>query len=289
MIFDASAPLERVVNTFVDALPALITCAVVVIGGLIAAPIAARVMQVIVRRSGLETLLESLGAPRLLYRVGYKHSTAVLLGTVVRVAIYLFTALVAADVLGWKQVANGLDAIIGYTPRIFVATVFLMVGVWAADFSKSLVAGMAKEGQGEVIGTGIYYGIVAITVALVADQLGLETSLINNIILLAIGGASLSAAIGMGLSAKPTLSNLLARNYVAQLYPRGDRVRIDGVEGIVKSHSPTALVVVGEHETYNVPYTRFMDTVIATNGEARPLRKDVANGEGDDVEDLVDG
>lgn len=290
MIFDASAPAERVVHAFVDVLPALITAFIVIAGGLIAAPIVAKVMRAVVRRSGLETLLERMGAPRLLYRIGYKHSTTVLLGTVARVAIYLFTALVAADVLGWSQIVSGLDVIIAYMPRFFVAVLFLMVGVWAADFSKSVVGGMAKEGQGEMIGAVLYYGIVAITVALVADQLGLETSLINNIILLVIGGAVLSAALGMGLSAKPTLSNLLARNYVAQLYPRGDNVRIDGFEGIVKSHSPTALVVIGEHETYNIPYTRFMDVVVATSGEARPIQPGPVTGEENPVadEDLSD-
>lgn len=288
MIFEATGPLERVINAFVDALPALITCTVVVIGGLIAAPLAAKITQIVVRRSGLETLLEQIAVPRLLYRVGYKHSTAVLLGTVVRVAIYLFTALVATDILGLKQVSSGFDTVIGYMPRVFVATIFLMVGVWAADLARGVVAGMSKEGQGEVIGTAIYYGVIAITVALVADQLGLQTSLINNIILLAIGGAALSVALGMGLSAKPTLANLLARNYVAQLYVRGDRVRIDGIEGIVKSHSPTALVVVGEHETYNVPYTRFMNAVVATCGDARPLTRNGSDGEPESASDDAD-
>lgn len=282
MTLDISAPLERLLSAFLGVLPTLLIFIAVVLGGVILAPIAAKVVHALVRRSGIETLLERLGAPRLLYRIGYRHGTATLLGTVARLAIYLVTALIAADVVGMTQVANGLDVIIGYLPRVAVAVFFLMIGVWAADMARSVVSGVAKGAQGNVIGTVIYYGVVAITVALVADQLGLQTSLINHIIVLVIAGTVFAASLAAGLSARPTLSNMFARNYVVQLYPRGDTVKIDGVEGIVKSHAPTALVVVGDGETFNIPYTRFMESTVATAGDARPVRADGVTEDNDD-------
>src|SRR5699024_10730659 len=115
--------------------------------------------------------------------------------------------------------------------------------------------------QGQIIGTVLYYGVIAITVALVADQLGLETALINQIITLIVAGAIFAAALGLGLSARGVLSNLLARNYVAQLYPRGDNVHIGEIEGVVKGHSPTALVIVNDKQTYNIPYSYFMEHI----------------------------
>lgn len=277
MTLDISGPIEKLFASFIAALPTILIFIVIVVGGILLAPMAARVVSELVRRSGLETLLERLGAPRLLYRIGYKSGTARLLGSLARWGVYLIAALIAADVAGMKQIANGLDVVIGYLPRVGVAVLFLMVGMWAADLVRSVVSGVSKD-KTNVIGTILYYGIVAITVALVADQLGLETSLINNIILLVIAAACAAAAIGAGLSAKPTLSNLLARNYVAQLYARGDRVVIDGVEGVVKSHSPTALVLVGKQGTFNVPYVRFMEEVTETSGEARPLEQPDENG-----------
>lgn len=287
MTIDISAPIERLIGVFVEALPTMLTFLAVVIGGLLLAPFAARLTRSVVQRSGLETLLERFGAPRLLYRVGYKQGTASLLGTIARFAIYLFTALIAADILGMTQVANGLDVLIGYLPRVAVAIVFLMIGMWGADLARSVATGVSggEGSSSSVIGTIIYYGVMAITVALVADQLGLETSLINNIILLVIAAACLAAAIGAGLSARPTLANLLARNYVAQLYPRGDRIVIDGVEGIVKSHAPTVLVVVGNEQTYNIPYVRFMEVAVETSGAARPIRKADPSGGLDPIDD----
>lgn len=274
MTIDISAPIERLIAGFVDALPTVLTLIAVVVGGIVLAPIVARLTRTLVQRSGLETLLERFGAPRLLYRIGYKQGTASLLGALARLAVYLFTALIAADILNMSQVANGIDVLLGYMPRVAVAVVFLLVGMWAADLARTVASGVANgEGASAIIGTVIYYGVLAITVALVADQLGLETSLINNIILLVIASVCLACAIGAGLSAGPTLSNLLARNYVAQLYPRGDRVVIDGVEGIVKAHAPTTLVLVGDDQIYNVPYVRFMTSAVGTSGAARPIQK----------------
>lgn len=273
MNLDIIAPAQQLLNTFVATLPTVLTFIAVLVVGLILAPIVEKITRTLVQRSGLETLLERLGAPKLLYRVGYKKSTAHLLGGVVRLHIYLFTALIAADVANLSQISRGLDALVAYLPHLAVAIVFLMVGFWAADMIRGVVATVAKKQQGQLIGNVIYYGVVAITIALVADQLGLETALINQIIVLLVAGVIFSAALALGLSARNVLSNLLARNYVAQLYPRGDNVYIDDVSGIVKGHSPTALVLIDGEDVYNIPYIRFMETTARANGPARPVSR----------------
>lgn len=271
MNFDISTPVEQLFHSFIASLPTLLTFIAVVAAGLILGPIVAKLVRALVERVGLETLLERLGAPKLLYRIGYKKSTATLLGSIGRLLVYLVAALIAADIAGMSQVSKGLDALVAYLPRFAVAVLFLIVGFWAAEMVRGVVANVAKKQQGQLIGTVLYYGVVAITVALVADQLGLETSLINHIIVLVVAGVVAAVALAMALSSRPTLSNHLARNYVVQLYPRGDTVRIDGVTGIVKGHSPTALVLMGENETYNIPYVRFMEEIATTQGTARPI------------------
>lgn len=292
MNLDLAGPVQALFSNFVSALPTILTFCAVVIGGLILAPIAAAFTRTLVRKSGLETLLERLGAPQLLYRVGYRHGTASLLASTARGSIYLLTAVIAADIAGISQVSEGLNVIVGYLPQVAVAILFLMIGMWAADLARGVFAGVSKQGANSVIGTAIYYGITAITVALVADQLGLKTQLINNIILLAIAAAAAAAAIGVGLSTKPTLSNLLARNYVAQLYQRGDHIRIDGMSGIVKSHAPFALIVVDGQSTYNIPYVRLMESIVETSGTPKPLHPDentYAQAKTDDDDEREEG
>lgn len=286
MNFDITTPLEQLFHSFIASLPTILTFIAVVIAGLILAPIIAKVVRALVERVGLETLLERLGAPKLLYRIGYNKSTATLLGSIGRLLVYIVTALIAADIAGMSQISRGLDALVAYLPRFAVAVVFLLVGFWAADMIRGVVANVAKKQQGQLIGTVLYYGVVAVTVALVADQLGLETSLINQIIVLVVAGVVAAVAIAMALSARPTLSNHLARNYVVQLYRRGDKICIDGVTGIVKGHSPTALVLVGEEDTYNIPYVRFMDEIVATGGEPRPVARRSEEDLKDDETDL---
>lgn len=285
MNFDISTPVEQLFHSFIASLPTLLTFIAVVVAGLLFAPIVARIVRALVQRVGLETLLERLGAPKLLYQIGYKKSTATLLGSVARLLVYLVTALLAADIAGLSQVSKGLDALVAYLPSFAVAVLFVTVGFWTADMVRGVVTNVAQKQQGQLIGAVLYYGVVAITVALAADQLGLETSLINHIIVLVVAGVVAAVALAMALSARPTLSNHLARNYVVQLYPRGDTVQIDGVKGIVKSHSPTALVLVDEDQTYNIPYVRFMEEIVATRGTARPIVRRSVDGMDQDTTD----
>lgn len=274
MNFDLHETLIRLSSYFLSILPAILMVLGILIGGWIIGRIVGKAVERLTRSLGLETLLESLGLPKLLYHIGYKRNTPSLLGLLARWIVYLVTVIMVADVAGFEQVTQGLNAVVAYLPRAAVAILFLMVGVWGADMMRTVIRNVVSGEQGQVVGTGLYYGVIVITVALVADQLGLETSLINQIIVIVLAGGVLAGALAVGGSARQTLANVFARRYVARLYRTGDVVRLDDIVGVVKAHAPTTLVVVGEDITYNIPYILFMERAVGTTGEPIPVRRE---------------
>lgn len=264
------APLRRLYDSFVDLLPTIVLALVIVVVGAVLAATLAYVLRRMIHGSKLEALMERAGVTSALYRIGYREGVASFAAVVARSVVYLITLLVAVDTLGLTQIARGLDSVVAYLPRVGIAALFLVLGLRLAELLKSMLISMSARSDQEVsaprlVANALYYVVAAITIALVADQLGLQTDLINNVILLVLAAVALAAAGAFALGSRETMANLLARNYVTQLYPRGDMVVVEGVRYLVRAHAPTVLVLEADGFRRNVPYVLFMREAFQTS------------------------
>lgn len=264
------APLRRLSDSMIELLPTIVLALVIVVVGAVFAATLAYVLRRLIHGSKLEALMERAGVASALYRIGYREGVASFVAVAARAVVYLITLLVAVDTLGLTQIARGLDSVVAYLPRVGIAALFLVLGLRLAEVLKSMLISMSAKGDQEVsaprlVANALYYVVAAITIALVADQLGLQTDLINNVILLVLAAVALAAAGAFALGSRDTMANLLARNYVTQLYPRGDVVVIEGVRYLVRAHAPTVLVLESEGSRRNVPYVLFMREAFQTS------------------------
>lgn len=264
------APLRRLSDSMIELLPTIVLALVIAVVGAVFAATLAYVLRRLIHGSRLEALMERAGVASALYRIGYREGVASFVAVAARAVVYLITLLVAVDTLGLTQIARGLDSVVAYLPRVGIAALFLVLGLRLAEVLKSMLISMSAKGDQEVsaprlVANALYYVVAAITIALVADQLGLQTDLINNVILLVLAAVALAAAGAFALGSRDTMANLLARNYVTQLYPRGDVVVIEGVRYLVRAHAPTVLVLESEGSRRNVPYVLFMREAFQTS------------------------
>lgn len=264
------APLRRLSDSMIELLPTIVLALVIAVVGAVFAATLAYVLRRLIHGSRLEALMERAGVASALYRIGYREGVASFVAVAARAVVYLITLLVAVDTLGLTQIARGLDSVVAYLPRVGIAALFLVLGLRLAEVLKSMLISMSAKGDQEVsaprlVANALYYVVAAITIALVADQLGLQTDLINNVILLVLAAVALAAAGAFALGSRDTMANLLARNYVTQLYPRGDVVVIEGVRYLVRAHAPTVLVLESEGYRRNVPYVLFMREAFQTS------------------------
>ncbi len=101
----------------------------VLVGGLVASQLMARLVAWLVRRLGLETAAEKLGLTTVLYAAGLRAGVAHLAGRVTLFGGALITLLVAADVAGIQGVAAGLGGLVAYLPRLIIAALVFTLGV----------------------------------------------------------------------------------------------------------------------------------------------------------------
>jgi len=251
-----------------DVLPRVGMVLAAIVVGLIVAFIARRAARWLVRKTGLETLGERLGVSRVLYAIGARGSLAHLVGTVVFVAVILTTFAVVAEMLELPGLSDGVRAIAGYLPRLFAAAAIVIAGLYVADLVRRIVARARGDGEAasidspQLLPRGLHAAIATVAVVMALGQLGLETRLIDMLIVIVVATGGLSVGLAFALGAQHVVRNVFARHYLQSLCAPGDTVEIDGVTGIVQRFTATTMVVRSESGLRCVPCHHALSSVL---------------------------
>lgn len=253
--------------------PKAATVIAVLLAGLIGAWLLRRTTRWLVRKSGLESLGERMGAARFLYAIGAKGSIAHLLGTIVWVAALLFTVSIIAEMVELPGLAEGVAAVTGFFPRLIAAGFVLLAGTFLADLVRSVIVraegrqvGVRLESP-QLIGQIVHHVILTVAIVLAVGQVGLETGLINILIAVAAGSVCLSLGLAFALGSRGVVQNITARHYLMGVCRAGDTVTIAGETGTVVRFTATFVVLQTDDGARSmVPCARALDTAFRVVG-----------------------
>jgi small-conductance mechanosensitive channel len=270
ILADAMQPVADFVDALVEFIPVVLIALSLLAIGVVFSILLGRLVRFVIRKIRLEAGLKQIGAEELLERVGYDKPISVLLAGLVRWTGFLLTFILVSNALGFEELSEGLTQIIAYLPRLIVAFLFIAMGVWGAGLIYRLIVGLSEE-EGEnspfdatrLIAQIVYYGLIVITIAVAADQLGLPTRLINGIIFIAGGAVALAGAISVGIGSRETARNFIARSHAMKQYQVGDYVTVqDKFSGIVRGTTATHLIVRTSDGEITIPYHLLMNEVV---------------------------
>ncbi len=273
--------LDAIRSEFMKIWPQIALFLGVVIGGLILSAIARRLVRWAIDKSGLDGLAEKAGASRLLYAVGIRKGVAHLMGSLVWAAGLLITGAAAADILGLTVVGDGVAVVIGFVPRLVAAGVILVGGAALAGFLRRIATGVGRRRgdveQPEVLGNLVYYAVMTLAAVVAADQAGIETELLETLLVTfaSISGAAIALAFALG--SRHSFHNLVAGHFMRRLARPGDSIRVDGIEGTVIRYFGVSVILRTADGEIAVPCKRLLDQNI---GLSRLGAKARANLEG---------
>lgn len=274
--------MQILIDGFLRHAPTVAFLLIIFIAGVLLARAIAKMARWAVERTGLEAFAERLGVSRLLYAVGIHAGLGQVIETLARWTVLLITLVVAAEVAGLEGVSAAIRQVIAYLPQVVVAAVILIAGARVAEWVRTLLLASDRARGGlfnapQSVARVAYYTVIIISFTLAADQLGLEITLINSLIQVAFAAMLFGLALALALSARPSLSGVIARFYAAQVYKPGDRVRIANaqVEGVVLRFAATAMVVQTEAgEELLVPCGQILDSVVRLDRRAAHDERD---------------
>ena len=170
--------------------------------------------------------------------------------------VIVFFLAAASKVLGLPGLVDVFAQVLLYLPLVLVWAGAGLVLYMASGLVGSVVASGARSaGLTNATLLGRVARAVAITFAsvIVIGQLGIDVTLLVNVITIATAVFLGGAAVAFGIGAGGTAGNLIAAHYVRQNYRVGERVAVGSHEGEILEITRSAVVLDTEKGRTMVP------------------------------------
>ncbi|MFN3389546.1 MAG: mechanosensitive ion channel, partial [Allosphingosinicella sp.] len=197
-----SGPATQMLRTILDSIPLVLGALILLAIGYVIGKLA---------KQAVEQILPSLGFDRSVSAIGISPEGTTpsrTVGTIVMVAIVIFFAIKAAELLQSPIIAAMLAQILELGSRVLFGAVIILGGVLIAKIASNLVTG---DGTGGWLPAILKWSIIALAVAMGLRFMGLANEIVIIAFAAIIGSAAVACALAFGLGGRPTAHKLLER------------------------------------------------------------------------------
>ncbi len=129
--------------------------------------------------------------------------------------IYLWFIRSAVGILGVPELTLFLAEILVFLPKLLQGMIVILVGYLLAKYVQGQVIATKAE-YSEFIGRVIFFFTIIIAIDLALPLVGIQSQVIDGIILILFGSVGLGIAIALGLGLKDTIAKL-AKKYTRKM------------------------------------------------------------------------
>lgn len=250
--------LQGLYDYGLEALPWLGKMAAIMLLGILCTWLARRVMRWLVTRIQLDARLTRVGLDAKLKRLQISATGSALAVRLTGWVTLSITIYLMAKEAGFEALSLALSKLGGFAPRILVATLILLGGVFLAELIERVLM-RALKARDELDDPTILARIANITtiilaMALAAEQLALDLSLIHALIIIATSGALLALASTLALAALPILKQRFTRFYLMRTFSVGDHLRVGELHGTIIQFGDVVMVLEERGQQHLLPY-----------------------------------
>lgn len=191
-------------ENFLTAIPNILGAIIILIIGLIAGKVIGRIVREILLRSKIDEWITEEG------KLHFKFSH--IFDVILRWVIYLVFIQQAATTLGVAVISEFINSIINILPGLIEAALLIIIGYTVAIYIKDKIVS-SKTMYADIVGKIVFFLMIYLSIALALPFVNIDASLINNILIVIIGGVSLGVAIALGLGLKGVIADT-AKDYV---------------------------------------------------------------------------
>jgi hypothetical protein len=171
-------------------------------------------------------LLPSLGADRAIAELGILpegRSASGVIATIVTIAIMVFFAIAATNMLGFPQLTNILQTVLAQAGNVVFGAVLIALGVIVARILQSLVADTTGAG---IAPNFAYWLAVALFIFIGLQQMNIGGPIIEYAFGALAIGASVAFALAFGLGGRDAAAKMLANFGNAKVAPQKARAKM---------------------------------------------------------------
>jgi len=265
-----SGMLEQMLEDFIVVLPKIALALIIFIIGWILAKLIAGIIRKILVKSPLDEAAEKLNSIDLVQKTNIKIIPSTVLSKLLYYIIILFTTVAAADVLSMEAISDLIADIIGFIPRLLVAGIVLMIGVFIADFIKDIVSTVCQSlgiPSAKMIGGFVFWFIFLTALVSAMGQAGIETDFIMSNLSLLLAGGVFAFALGYGIASRDMMANFLASFYSKDKVSIGDKITLGGVTGEVIDMDNNSLTLDNGNKRIFIPLKKLSSENLEIHNE----------------------
>jgi len=208
------ASFQQVWTQFISFIPELLGAVVIFIVGLIVASVLGALIERVVGSLKLDKALARLGIEEYLERAGLRLNSGRFLGQIVYWFLVITFLLAASDILGFLALSSFLGRVLLYIPQVVVAILIMLVTVIVASFLRKVVKASvmsAKLHAANFLGTLTWWSILIFGLITALAQLGINVTVLYNLVTGIIAMFALAGGIAFGLGGKEYATHLIER------------------------------------------------------------------------------
>jgi small-conductance mechanosensitive channel len=228
---------SQALGTFFAFIPKLIGAIIVLLIGWLVGRLVGRLVTQGLRTVKFDQVAERTEIGPFLRNAGVQMDPAAVVGALARWFIYLVFWQAAAGILGFPQLSQILNEVLGFLPRIAVALVILLVGALAANLLARVVRGSlgtAHFGDAGMLAAIARYGVIAFAVVAALSQLDIAPAIVNTLWTAVIGSIALAFALAVGLGARDAMGNVASGQLIRTELEPGAQLTVNGQQATVE-------------------------------------------------------
>lgn len=203
-----SGPATNMLTGLLAAVPAIFGAAVVLGIAYFVGRLVADLVSNVLTGVGFNKVLSWLGLGG--EPVEGQRTPSEVVGYLVLVAIMLFSAIEAANLLGFSIVAELVAQFIDFAAQVILAVVVFGLGLYFANLARSVILAAGGD-QSNLMAQGARMAIIVFAAALALRQTGIADDIVNLAFGLLLGAVAIATAIAFGMGARDFATRVVNR------------------------------------------------------------------------------
>lgn len=228
----------------------LISAIVILLVGWIVAKTASLLIKKVLSKAGIDKIGDKIKEIEAVKKFNLDFKLSHIIAKIVYIFIILFLSVSAADKLGVPAISNMFLMLVNFIPKVMVAGVMTLLGLFLSDLARNFVVALCKSfniASGKLIGMGVFFFLLFITVILALGQAGINTTLLESSFNIIIAGMVLAFSIGYGFASKEILLNIISSFYSKNNFTEGQTIEIQEIKGKILKIDNTSITLKTEN------------------------------------------
>lgn len=259
---DIQAIMTDMLRNIAVMIPNILTAIFIFIVGYLISKLVAKGLEKTLSKLKVDQLGDKLNEIDMVSKANADIKLSKLFSKAIYYFLLLFFMVAAAEALNMPAISEVFKGIFDFFPKALTALLIIIIGLLFAEFMRKVLETAMKSlgiSSAALISNFIFYFLFVNIFIVALSQAEINTEFLSQNLSLIIGGIVAAFAIAYGLASKDVVASYVASFYATKHIEIGDRISVDGVNGVISNIDKSSVEVQTENSKVLIPLSKFMN------------------------------